>query len=61
MVVAEKHYATIPQEIWDRATGGTSRQDDRETIRLLVEKYGIEGVQDLMTETTTRQEKAGRE
>jgi len=38
----------------DRATGGTSRQDDRETIRLLVEKYGLEGVQDLIAETTTK-------
>ena len=54
MVVAEKHYATIPQEIWDRATGGTSRQDDIETIRLLVEKYGLEGVQDLIAETTAK-------
>jgi len=54
MVVAEKHYATIPQEIWDRATGGTSRQDDKETIRLLVEKYGLEGLQDLIIETVSK-------
>lgn len=51
MVVAEKHYATIPKEIWDRATGETSRLDDKEMIRMLVEKYGVDGIQDLIAET----------
>jgi len=54
MRTAEKHYVTVPQEIIDRATGETSKAQDLQSLRFLVEKYGTDGLQELIHETESQ-------